>query len=58
MHETVMGQVSALTRTAPVPCGISGRGKDMDILLQAQIFWHAYITEGFVTGLYGGRLVL
>lgn len=58
MHETVMSQVSALARMAPVHCAITGRGRDMDVLLQARIFWHAYTTEGVVTGLYGGRLVL
>lgn len=58
MHEIAMGQVSALIRTTSFPCAITGRGKDMDILFQARIFWYAYATEGIVTGLYGGRLIL
>lgn len=58
MHETAMSQVSALIRMTSVPHATTGRGKDVDILFQARIFWHAYTTEGITNGLYGGRLVL
>lgn len=57
MHEAALSQIHALSSSRTSDPN-TGRGEYIDALVKARAFWYAFVQDGAINGLRGGRLLL
>ncbi len=58
MHEAALSQLHALSTLPSHSDPSTGQGEYIDSLVKARAFWYAFVQDGAINGLRGGRLLL